>query len=362
VDRRAFLRAGTAAAAIATPVAAPAIAQSAPEIRWRMTSSFTKSHDTLFGTCQLICRYVAEATDNKFQIQAYSAGELATSRQALDVVASGAVECAHTPLSLHVGKDPTLGLGSGLPFGLNVRHQQSWWAFGGGGKIVNAVLQRLGTYAIPAGSTGGQMGGWFKREINTLDDLKSLRFRTNGAGGPIFTRLGAVPFDLPHAEVIGALEQNAIDGAEFLSPHDDERIGLARVARFNYWPCWWESAGVVHLVVNLQKWNALPSRYQAILARACDGAQVHMLAKYDAVNPPALRRLIAAGAVIRPFPQPMMEAFHRATTEHFAEVAAKDAQFKKALDSVNAFRRDHLYWLQISEHALDGFLINASRA
>jgi len=364
VDRRAFLRAGAAAAAVAAPVpvAAPAIAQSAPEIRWRMTSSFTKSHEILFGTCQLLCRYVAEATDNKFQIQAYSAGELATSRQALDVVASGAVECAHTPLSLHVAKDPTLGVGAGLPFGLNARHQQSWWAFGGGSRLVNAALQKLGTYAIPAGSIGAQMGGWFKREINSIDDLKSLRFRINGIGGPIFARLGAVPFDLPHANVIGALEQNAIDGAEFLCPHDDEKIGLARAARYNYWPCWWESAGVVHLVVNLQKWGMLPSHYQAIVARACDAAHVHLLAKYDSVNPPALKRLIASGVSMRPFPQPMMEAFYRATNEHFAEVAAKDAQFKKAMESVNAYRRDHLQWLQISEHAFDAFLINASRA
>ena len=327
-----------------------------------MTSSFTKSHEILFGTCQLLARHVAEATDNKFQIQAYSAGELATSRQALDVVASGAVECAHTPLSLHVGKDPTLGVGSGLPFGLNARHQQSWWAFGGGSRLVNAALQKLGTYAIPAGSIGAQMGGWFKREINSIDDLKSLRFRINGIGGPIFARLGAVPFDLPHANVVGALEQNAIDGAEFLCPHDDEKIGLARVARYNYLPCWWESAGVVHLVVNLQKWGALPNQYQAIVARACDAAQVHLAAKYDSVNPPALKRLIASGVVIRPFPQPMMEAFYRATNEHFAEVAAKDAQFKKAMESVNAYRRDHLHWLQISEHALDSFLINATRA
>jgi TRAP-type mannitol/chloroaromatic compound transport system substrate-binding protein len=133
------------------------------------------------------------------------------------------------------------------------------------------------------------------------------------------------------------------------------------VARYNYWPCWWESAGMVHLVVNLQKWNALPSHYRAVVHRACDAADVHLLAKYDWVNPSALRRLIAAGAVIRPFPQPVMEAFYRATNEHFAEVAAKDPQFKKANDSVNAFRRDHLQWLQISEHALDGFLISAGR-
>lgn len=361
MHRRAFLRTGAVAALAAPAVAAPAVAQSAPEVRWRMTSSFTKSHETLFGVGQMLCRYVAEATDNKFQIQAYSAGELATSRQALDVVASGVVECAHTPLGFHAGKDMTLGFGTGLPFGLNARLQQSWWMFGGGAELINASLKRFGSYGIPAGCIGAQMGGWFKKEINTLDDLKALRFRINGLGSPIFARLGAVPFDtMPHADVVSAFEHNLIDGAEFLCPHDDERLGLVRFAKYNYGPCWWESAGMVHLVVNHEKWNALSNHYKAVLARACDAASVRMLAKYDSVNPAALKRLIAAGALIRPFPQALMEAFYRATSEHFAEVAAKDAQFKRVMESVNAFRRDHVQWLQISGHAFDKFLINAS--
>ena len=266
MHRRAFLRAGAVAALAGPAVAAPAIAQSAPEIRWRMTSSFPKSHETLFGAGQMLCRYVAEATDNKFQIQTYSAGELATSRQALDVVASGVVECAHTPLSFHTSKDMTLGFGAGLPFGLNARQQQSWWMFGGGAHIVNSSLRRLGSHGIPAGCIGAQMGGWFKKEINSLDDLRALRFRINGMGSPIFARIGAVPFDnMPHADVVDALEHNRIDGAEFLCPHDDERLGLVRVAKYNYGPCWWESAGMVHLVINLEKWNALPSHYRGVI-------------------------------------------------------------------------------------------------
>jgi TRAP-type mannitol/chloroaromatic compound transport system substrate-binding protein len=347
--------------ALAAPaVAAPAVAQAAPEVRWRLTSSFPKSQDALFGAAQLLCRYVAEATDKRFQIQAYAAGELATSRQALDVVTSGSVECAHTPLSFHAARDMTLSLGAGLPFGLNARQQQAWWNHGGGATLVNASLKKLAAVGIPAGTIGSQMGGWFKREISALDDLKALRFRIAGLGGPIFARIGAVPFDLPHADVMAALENNAIDGAEYLSPHDDERLGLVKLAKYNHGPCWWESAGMVHLVVNLEKWNALPASYRAALARACDAVSLHMLAKYDVLNPPALKRLIAAGAVIKPFPQPVLEACYRATVEHFAEVAAKDPPFKKGLESVIAFARDHLPWQQASDHALDGFLISMS--
>lgn len=359
MKRREFLRVGALAAVAAPTVAAPAVAQSAPEIRWRMTSSFSKSFDALFGAGQTLCRHVAEATDNKFQIQIYSAGELATSRQALDVVTSGAVECAHTPLSFHAGKDVVLAVGSGLPFGLNTRHHQSWWLFGGGNEIINGSLKKLNAYGIPAGGTGAQMGGWFKKEINTVEDLKGLRFRINGMGGPIFAKVGVVPYEMTHADVFGSMESGNIDGAEFLCAHDDEKLGIVKLAKNNYFPCWWESAGAVHWVVNLDKWNSLPKAYQVIIARACDAAQAWMVAKYDAVNPPALKRLIAAGAVIRPFPQPIMDACYRAANEYFAELTAKEPQFKRAFDSVNAYRRDHHQWWQIGEHAIDSFLINA---
>jgi TRAP-type mannitol/chloroaromatic compound transport system substrate-binding protein len=322
-----------------------------------MTSSFPKSQEVLFGAGRQLCRFVAEATDNKFQIQANAAGDLATSRQALDVVKSGAVECAHTPLAFHVNKDMTLGLGTGLPFGPSARYQQAWWLFGGGADIVNAALRRLGAYGIPAGLTGAQMGGWFKREIDSLDDLKGLRFRVSGLGAPIFARIGAVPVDIAHSDVIAALESNAIDGAEFLCPHDDDRLGLAKAAKYNYGPCWWESAGMVHLVVNLEKWNALPAAYRAALMRACDAVNMRMLAKYDFLNPPALKRLISAGAVIRQFPQPLLEACHRASVEHFGEIAAKDVPFKRGIESVATFLRERLPWLEASDHAFDSFQI-----
>ena len=247
----------------------------------------------MFGTAQIVCRYIAEATDNKFLIQPYQAGELAPSRQALDAVSSGSVECAHTPTYFYVAKDPTLGFGTGIPFGLSSRQQQSWWTFGGGAEIVNAALKRLNVVGIPAGLTGAQMGAWFKKEIGSVDDLKGLRWRISGLGGPVLARVGVAPQEIPHIDVYAALEQGTIDAAEFICPHDDEKLGLPKVAKYNYHPCWWESGGMVHLVVNLERWNALPKSYQAIVARACDAASLWMLAKYDAVNAPALKRLIA---------------------------------------------------------------------
>ena len=356
MKRRAFLRVG-AAVALAGP-AAPAIAQSAPEIKWRLTSSYPKSIDAIFGTAQTLCRYIAEATDNKFQIDLYAAGELTPSRQALDAVTSGSVDCAFTPLYFYFQKDPVLGVGSGLPFGLNARHQLAWWQFGGGKEIVNASLKKFNAYGLPAGSTGAQMGAWFKREINTVEDLRGLKMRVGALGGPIFERVGVMAYYIGHADVYAALENGTIDGAEFICPHDDERLGIVKLAKYNYHPCWWESAGMVHLAVNLERWSALPKSYRAIVARACDASNSWMLARYDALNPPALKRLVAAGALLKSFPQPVLEACYKATNEYLGELAAKDAAFKKAYDSVNAFRRDQLPWWQVADHAYDSITLN----
>jgi TRAP-type mannitol/chloroaromatic compound transport system substrate-binding protein len=357
VQRRAFLRAGAATAVAGASLSAPVVAQNAPEVRWRMTSSFPKSLDIIFSTAQNIARFIAEATDNKFQVQVHAAGELAPSHQALDVVAGGAVECAHTPLFHYIAKDAALGLGSGLPFGLNARLQQSWWSFGGGDDIINASLRRFNVYGMAAGTTGAQMGAWFKREITSLDDLKGLKIRVGALGGPVLARVGAVPYRLPHADAYSALTNGNIDAAEFLTPYDDEKLGLVRAARYNHHPCWWEPSGMVHLLVNLDKWNALPRSYQVIVARACESAGGYMLSKYESANPPALRRLVAAGAVLKPFPAPVLEACFKAMQEHYGELAAKDAGFKRAYDSANAFRRDALPWSQIGEHAYDEIVL-----
>jgi TRAP-type mannitol/chloroaromatic compound transport system substrate-binding protein len=362
VRRREFLRRG-ARAAVAAPafaapaLAAPALAQSAPRLAWRLTSSFSKSLDTLYGTAQVLCRYVSEASDGNFQIQAHAAGELTPSHQALDAVASGAIECAHTPLYFYAGREPILGLGSGLPFGLNARHQLSWWSFGGGEELINAALKKLNVHGVPAGCTGAQMGAWFKKEITGLEDLQGLRIRVAALCGPILAKVGAMPLSLAHADVYAALENGSIDGAEFCCPHDDEKLGLVRVAKYNHYPSWWVSAGMVHLVANLDAWRTLPRAYAAILARACDAANAWTLARYDAVNPPALKRLLAAGAVLKPFPAPVLEAFHKATLEHFAELGAKDAHFKRAFESAATFRREQAPWWQIAEHAAGNLLL-----
>ncbi|HJU32978.1 MAG TPA: ABC transporter substrate-binding protein [Hyphomicrobiaceae bacterium] len=356
--RREFLRVG-AATALSTPaLAAPAIAQSQPEIKWRLSSSFPKTLETMYATAQIACRYVAEATDNKFLIQPYQAGELAPGHQALDAASSGSVECAHTPLYYYAAKEPVLSFGTGIPFGLNSRHHQAWLMFGGGAEIINSALKRLNVVGLPAGVTGTQMGVWSKKDIASVDDLKGLRWRISGPGAPVLERIGVAPQQIPHFDVPAAMEHGTIDAAEFICPVDDEKLGLVKHAKSIYYPCWWESGGMLHLAINLERWNALPKSYQSIVARACEAATTWMLAKYDAGNGPAVKRLVAAGAVLKPFPQPVMDAFYRAATEHHAELASANGHVKKALESVNAFRKEQQIWQQVAEFAIDSYMMS----
>ena len=356
LKRRQFLTAA-ATGLTAGAIAAPAIAQSQPEIRWRLTSSFPRVLDTIFGTAQTFSKYMAEATDNKFQIQTFPAGEIVPGLQALDAVQNGTVECAQTPVYFYFGKEPTLGFGTGVPFSLNARLQHSWWHFGGGAEILNAVLANFNTVGFAFGNSGTQMGGFFRKEINTVDDLRGLKFRIGGLGGQVLSKLGVVPQQIAPGDVYPALEKGTIDAAEFVGPYDDEKLGFHKVAQYYYYPGFWEGGAMMHLVVNLEQWNKLPKNYQRILQDACEAANNWMLAKYDAVTAPALRRLVAGGAVLKAFPVPVMEAAYKAAHEMYEQIAATNPNFKKALDSMTAFRSDQYQWWQVGEFSFDAFMI-----
>jgi TRAP-type mannitol/chloroaromatic compound transport system substrate-binding protein len=356
LKRRQFLTGGATALAAGT-VASPAIAQGAPEVKWRLTSSFPRVLDTIFGTAQTFAKYVAEATDNRFQIQTFPAGEIVPGLQALDAVQSGSVECAQTPVYFYFGKDPTLAFGTGVPFGLNARLQHSWWHFGGGAEIINEALAKFNATGFPVGNSGTQMGGFFRKELNSVEDLQGLKFRIGGLGGQVMAKLGVVPQQIAPGDVYPALEKGTIDAAEFVGPYDDEKLGFHKVARFYYYPGFWEGGAMMHLVVNNEHWNKLPKTYQRIVQDACEAGNNWMMAKYDAVNAPALRRLVAGGAQLRGFPAPIMEAAYKAAQELYDQIAAGNPSFKKALDSYTTFRGEQYQWWQVGEFSFDAFMI-----
>ena len=357
MDRRGFIRkAGVAAAAIPA-LAAPAIAQSMPELKWRMTSSFPKSLDTIFGAAETFSKFVSEATDNKFTIQVFPGGEIAPPLEAANEVGKGNVEMCHTASYYYWGKDPTYAFATAVPFGLNSRMQNAWMYHGGGMDLMNEFYATQNLIAFPCGNTGAQMGGWFRKEIKSVADMQGVKMRIGGFGGKVISKVGVVPQQLPGAQIYENLEKGVIDAAEWVGPYDDEKLGFYKVAPFYYYPGWWEGGAMLHTMVNTAKWAELPPAYQSIIKTACQAANVDMQAKYDARNPEALKKLVGAGAQLRPFPADVLEACFNAAKETYAEMSGTNANFKKVHDAMMAFRADQYLWFQVSEFTFDRFMM-----
>jgi TRAP-type mannitol/chloroaromatic compound transport system substrate-binding protein len=356
MKRREFLT--TAGAGLASSaVAMPAIAQSSPEITWRLTSSFPKSLDVTYGGAVVFAKQVADLTDNPFKINVFSAGELVPGLQALDAASNGTVEMAHTVSYYYVGKDPTFAIAASVPFGLNARQQHAFLYQGGGNEAFNEFFKKYNVYGLQMGNTGTQMGGWFRHEIKTPADLSGLKFRIGGIAGRVLQKVGVVPQQLAGGDIYPALEKGVIDAAEWIGPYDDEKLGFNKVAPYYYYPGWWEGGPSLHGFISLSKWNELPKSYQAAVINAANYSTTWMQAKYDAQNPAALKRLVAAGAQLRPFSNEVMEACLKATNETWAEISATNADFKKMIEMMIAFRNDQYLWWQVAEYTYDSFMI-----
>ena len=363
MKRRDFIKVtGIGAVAGAATIAAPAIAQSTPEIKWRMPTSWPKSLDTLYGGAEMMAKYVAEATDNKFQIQPFAGGEIVPGLQVVDAVQNGTVEIGHTASYYYFGKDPTFAFGTSVAFGPNARINQGWYTLGGGREVLNEFYKKYNCISLLAGNTGCQMGGWFRKEINTVDDLKGLKMRIGGFPGRVLQKLGAVPQQIAAGDIYPALEKGTIDAAEWVGPYDDEKLGFYKVAPHYYYPGWWEGGSMLFAFVNLDKWNALPKHYQAILEQAGSLANTWVMAKYDMVNPPALRRLLANGTKLHGFSPPIMDACFKAAKELHSEIATTNESFKKVYDSMTAYSNNAYQWFQVAEIGYDNFMARHSQS
>jgi TRAP-type mannitol/chloroaromatic compound transport system substrate-binding protein len=357
MKRRQFLQAATVG--LAAAVAKPAVAQSNPVIKWRLTASWPKSIDIAYGTVETVARRVAEATDNQFQIQPFAAGEIVPALQAMDAVSSGTVEACHTAAYYYFGKDPTFALFCAVPFGLNQRQTFAWFQDGDGMTLMNDFGKKFNIYSIVCGGTGCQMGGWFRKEIKELNDLTGLKFRIGGFAAKTIQKLGGVPQQIAGGDIYPALERGAIDAAEWVGPYDDEKLGFSKVAKYYYYPGWWEGGETNHLMINLDKWNELPKRYQSLLSSVAGYATNEAVGRYDARNPGALRKLLGTGTELRAFSQPIMEACLKASNEVNAETAATNPDFKKVLESMQTFRNDEYFWWQVAEYSYDTFMIRS---
>ncbi|MFT0533238.1 TRAP transporter substrate-binding protein [Castellaniella hirudinis] len=357
MQRRAFLKkAGLGAVAGTAAVAAPALAQSSPEISWKMTSTYSPTTPALYTTAQLFCSMVSDLTDGRFNIRLYPVGELVPGFGVLDAVGNRTVECGQTASYYYYGKDPSLCFDTAVPFGLNVRQMNAWMYEGDGLKLMRELFAPYGIINFPFGNTGTQMGGWYRKEINSVEDLKGLKMRTAGFAGEVLSRMGVVPQQISTGDIYPALEKGALDAVEFVGPLDDEKLGFQKVAKYYYYPGWWEGSAQVSLYVNDKAYAELPKAFQAVVDVASRAASTHLVEYYDNNNPDALRRLIAGGAVLKSFPRDVMDASFKVSNEVYKEFCDKNAGFKKIFDNYMGFRDNIVPWFRVAEGSYDNYL------
>jgi TRAP-type mannitol/chloroaromatic compound transport system substrate-binding protein len=330
---------------------------SLPTIQWQMATSWPVSLDTIFGGAKTIADRVAVMTGGKFKIVPRAAGELAPPLEVLNVVSQGAVQCGHTASYYYVGRSPFTAFGTSVPFGLTAQQQNAWLYEGGGLKLLQDLYaKKFGVIQFPAGNSGTQMGGWFRREISNPSDLQGLKMRIPGLGGQVMGKLGVTVQNLPGGEIFQALQTGAIDAAEWVGPYDDEKLGLNRVAKFYYYPGWWEPGSTFEVQVNLNEWNRLPVIYQEIFKTAAYEANMTMLSRYDALNNEALQRLQQGGVQLRQYSDEIMAAAEKAAFDLYDGFAAKDADFKTVYDEWKTFR-DRVYaWNNLNQASYERFV------
>ncbi|MEJ6022554.1 TRAP transporter substrate-binding protein [Ramlibacter sp. PS4R-6] len=354
MDRRSLIKHAGIAGVLAAGVAPAVHAQAA--IRWRLASSFPKSLDTLFGGAVVFAENVKKLSGGRFEISTHAAGELMPAFGVVDGVQQGSIECAQTAPYYFFGKNEAFALGTAVPFALNSRQMTAWMFEGNGLKLMREFYAGYNMINFPGGNTGAQMGGWFRKEIKGLKDMKGLKFRIAGFAGKIFERMGVVPQNLPGGDIYPALEKGTIDAAEWVGPYDDQKLGLVKVAPYYYYPGFWEGSAQLEFFINQKAFDALSAENKAILEAAAAMAHIDIQAKYDARNPVALKQLVAGGAKLRAFPNDMMNEAFKISQGIYDETSQKNPAFAKIYADMAKFRADANLWFRFTEMSFDRFM------
>ncbi len=361
MKRRSFLS-GAAAGVAAGIASAPAVVHAHTTINWRLASSFPKSLDTIYGAAEVMAKRVSALTDGKFNIRVFPGGELVPALQVMDAVQASTVEMGHSASYYYFGKDATFAFDTAVPFGLTARQQTAWIDQGGGRQLLRDFFAEYGIVNFMGGNTGCQMGGWFRREVKTPQDLQGLKMRVGGFAGRVMQKLGVVPQQIAGGDIYPALEKGTIDAAEWIGPYDDEKLGFNKVAPYYYTPGWWEPSAQLSFYVNKKEWDKLPKEYQAALEVATYEAHISMQAMYDARNPTALARLMKNGVKLRTFSKAILDACYEAAQEVIEEEASKNAKFKKVLEPWRRFHQDQNNWYSVAESPVQSYLIGRRKS
>ena len=329
---------------------------SSPKLRWRLVSSFPKALDTIYGAAETLANRVSDVTGGRFEIEVSQAGEYVKGTEVLTAVQKGAAPIGHSASYYYRGIEEALVFDTAVPFGMTARQQIAWLEQAGGRELLQTeVFDKLNIVALTGGNTGLQMGGWFKREINALADLKGLVMRIPGLGGEVMNRLGVTAMNMAGGEIFTNLERGTISATEWVGPYDDEKLGFDKAANNYYYPGWWEPGPSLTFYINKDAWEKLPANYQAALRAAAAEATLMMTATYDAKNPAALKRLVDKGVHVAPFPNDMMEEARKQSEVLLAELAANHAIFGKIHDHWKTFKDASSAWFGTAETAYSSF-------
>jgi TRAP-type mannitol/chloroaromatic compound transport system substrate-binding protein len=356
MERRKFLTAGAGMAGILAAGAAPAVHAQQANLRWRLASSFPKALDTIYGGAEEFAKKVKELSGGKFEISVHAGGELMPAFGVVDGIQQGTVEMAHTAPYYFFGKDDTFALDCAVPFGLNSRQMTAWMFEGNGLKLFREFYAQYDIVNFPLGNTGAQMGGWYRKPVKSLADIKGMKMRIGGFGGKVLSAIGGVPQNIPGGEIYQALEKGTIDATEWVGPYDDQKLGFYKVAKNYVYPAWWEGGPQLVLYVNSKAFAGLSAENKAIIEAASAWAHVDMQAKYDGRNPRALKELVGQGVKLQRMPKDVMEAAFKASQALYADLSGKNPHWKKIYADFEAFRRDQNQWFRFSEMGFDSFM------
>ncbi|WP_299012902.1 TRAP transporter substrate-binding protein [uncultured Photobacterium sp.] len=344
------------AAAIVSTLLFPFVTHAAepekPEYEWKMVTSWPKNYPGIGLGANELAELINEMSGGRIKVTVYGAGELVKALDVFDAVSSGKVQMGHSAASYWTDKVPAGQFFAAVPFGLTAQEMNSWIYHGGGLELWHEAYAPFGIIPMPAGSTGVQMGGWFNKEIKSIDDLKGLKMRIPGLAGKVLNQLGVETILLPGSEIYMALKHGKVDAAEWIGPYNDMESGLHRVARYYYFPGWHEPGTIFEALINKKAYEKLPQDLQSIVMNATRIVNVNVLAEYTARNNAALERLVGIHKInLLPFPPDVLEQLKEISEQVVAEEAKKDALSQKVYVSYMMFRDQGHDWHSLSEQA-----------
>jgi len=353
MKRRNFLKAAAAAGVAATAtstLSAPAVAMGKRTLK--MVTTWPKNFPGLGTGAERLAKSITEMTDGELTVKVYAAGELVPPFQSFDAVSSGSADMYHGAEYYWQGKSKAFNFFAAVPFGLTADEMNGWLYYGGGQQLWDELSGGFNLKPFATGNTGVQMGGWFRKEINNVEDLKGLKMRMPGLGGEVLRRLGAAAVALPGGEIFPSLESGAIDATEWVGPWNDLAFGFYKVAKYYYYPGWHEPGTTLSSAINKELWDSLTKTQQIIIEKAMGDANVNVLAEFDTRNNDSLQVLINEhGVKLRQFPDSVLEAIGKTSGEVVREVGQSDAMTKKVYESFMAYRTKSIAWAKIATQA-----------